>query len=55
MSKISLNNIRVAKFHQYGTEHMAKREIIFEPAGANKRWGRMIREYLEDGGDGDLF
>jgi hypothetical protein len=54
-AEFSLSNIRVAKFHQYGTEHMAKREIIFEPAGANKRWGRMMREYLKDGGDGDLF
>jgi|TARA_Y100000310_G_scaffold80565_1_gene77215 hypothetical protein len=54
-AEFSLKNIRVAKFHQYGTEHMAKREIIFEPAGADKRWGRMMREYLKGDDDGDAF
>lgn len=39
----------VAKFHQYGTTKMPKREIIFEPAGFAKRWGEKVVEYIING------
>jgi phage gpG-like protein len=39
---------KVAKFHQYGTWSMPKREIIFEPPRFAKKLARDIAEHIED-------
>lgn len=48
-AEFSLTNIRYAKFHQYGTTKMPKRELIFEPAGFEKRWEPRIVQYIVSG------
>ena len=45
-ARFNLPNINYAKFHQYGTSKMPKREIIFEPRGAQRRWARMMQEHV---------
>jgi len=44
-------NSEVAKFHQYGTWSMPKREIIFEPPMFAKRLVDKIVEHIEDAVD----
>lgn len=39
---------KVAKFHQYGTWSMPKREIIFEPPFFAKKLAADIAEHIED-------
>lgn len=39
---------KVAKFHQYGTWSMPKREIIFEPPLFARKLARDIAEHIED-------
>lgn len=52
--EINKNNARfgtdakVAKFHQYGTWSMPKREIIFEPPLFARRLARDIADHIED-------
>lgn len=41
-------NAEVAKFHQYGTWSMPKREIIFEPPMFAKKLSDKIAEHIED-------
>ena len=48
-ARFSLADIRVAKFHQYGTTRMPKREIVFEPAGARGRWAEWMKDYIQEG------
>jgi len=38
--------IEYAKFHQYGTLKMPKRQLVYEPAGASLRWGEWAADYL---------
>ena len=45
-------NIKYAKFHQYGTTKMPKREFIYEPSDFRKEWGEKIADYIADGQDG---
>jgi phage gpG-like protein len=45
-ARFNLPNISYAKFHQYGTTKMPKREIMFEPEGANRRWAGMMQEHV---------
>jgi len=45
----SLSNIRYAKFHQYGTTKMPKRELIFEPTGFEAKWEPRIVQYIAEG------
>lgn len=42
-------NIKYAKFHQYGTSKMPKREIIYEPVEFRRDWGDKIAKYIVDG------
>ena len=42
-------NVPYAKFHQYGTTKMAKREFIFEPHHAAEKWGNWAVKYVADG------
>lgn len=42
-------NAPVAKFHQYGTWSMPKREIIFEPPMFAKKLAKDIAEYIVEG------
>lgn len=44
-------DIEYAKFHQYGTSKMPKREIVFEPFGFAEKWGREMAQYIVDGKD----
>lgn len=39
---------KVAKFHQYGTFSMPKREIIFEPPLFAKKLAKEIADHIED-------
>jgi hypothetical protein len=39
----------IAKFHQYGTTKMAKREIIFSPELWEKDVAKMVEDYIIDG------
>lgn len=41
-------NIEYAKFHQYGTSKMPKREIIFEPDDFARKWGNALATYVID-------
>ena len=45
-ARFNLPNIRYAKFHQYGTSKMPKREIIFEPRGQQRRWTHMMQQHV---------
>lgn len=42
-------NIKYAKFHQYGTSKMPKREIIYEPESFRREWAEKAAEYIKDG------
>ena len=42
-------DIEHAKFHQMGTSKMPKRQIIYEPAEAQSRWGNWIADYIAHG------
>ena len=42
-------NVKYAKFHQYGTRNMAKREVVFEPFGFAKKWSDAAADYIMDG------
>jgi phage gpG-like protein len=42
-------SVKYAKFHQYGTSKMPKREIIFEPRDFGDRWSKRILEYIIEG------
>ena len=44
--------IKYAKFHQYGTTKMPKREVIYEPTDFRDEWGEKIARYIRDGADG---
>ena len=39
-------SIKYAEFHQMGTWKMPKRQLVYEPADANTRWGRWAKNYL---------
>lgn len=41
-------NIKYAKFHQYGTEDMPSREIIFQPPMFVQRFASDVADYLSD-------
>lgn len=41
-------NVEVARFHQYGTWSMPKREIIFEPPMFARRFAKMAAEHVAD-------
>lgn len=48
-------NVEYAKFHQRGTFHMPKRQVVFEPPLFARRLGVAAAEYVTDGlvpGDG---
>lgn len=51
-------DVEYAKFHQYGTNKMPKRQIVYEPAGFADRIALLAGRYLVDGtvgvGAGDL-
>jgi phage gpG-like protein len=42
-------DVEYAKFHQYGTTNMAKRQIIFEPTGFGERLAIIAADYVSDG------
>lgn len=42
-------SIEYAKFHQYGTRKMPKRQILFEPAGFAEEVTAYARKYIIDG------
>ncbi len=42
-------NVKYAKFHQYGTSKMPKREIVFEPAGFSQLLAERIAKWTVDG------
>lgn len=48
-------NVEYAKFHQFGTRNMPKRQVVFEPPLFAKRLGVAAAKYVTDGlvpGDG---
>lgn len=42
-------SVKYAKFHQYGTTKMAKREVVFAPDVMRKQWQRYAKEYVQSG------
>lgn len=42
-------DVEYAKFHQYGTEKMPKRKIVFTPREFPRQLGDKIAEYVADG------
>jgi len=42
-------DVEYAKFHQYGTTKMAKRQIIFEPIGFAKKTSENLAAWIADG------
>lgn len=42
-------NNRIAKFHQYGTENMPARPILFTPRDFDRDLGRLARKYIKHG------
>lgn len=42
-------DIEYAKFHQYGTTKMAKRQIVYEPTGFAERLAIIAADYVTDG------
>lgn len=42
-------NLRYAKFHQYGTTKMPKREILFEPRGFHKELKEKVSNWITKG------
>jgi phage gpG-like protein len=45
-------SIEYAKFHQYGTSKMPKREIIFQPEDFERKWGELTARFIADGDTG---
>jgi phage gpG-like protein len=45
---LTVNN-RIAKFHQYGTENMPARPILFTPRDFDRDLGRLARKYIKHG------
>ena len=45
---LSVNN-RIAKFHQYGTENMPARPILFTPRDFDRDLGKVARKYIKHG------
>jgi phage gpG-like protein len=45
-------NVKYAKFHQYGTTKMPKREIVFVPDIMRKKFADYARDYVRDGVEG---
>ena len=41
--------VKHAKFHQYGTTKMPKREIVYEPFNFDTEWSRKTAEYIATG------
>ena len=41
-------DVPYAKFHQMGTSKMPKRQIVFEPKGANDKWGKWAVDYIHE-------
>ena len=41
-------DVPYAKFNQMGTSKMPKRQIIFEPKGANEKWGKWAADYISE-------
>ena len=39
-------NVEYAKFHQYGTMHMPKRQILFEPVGFTAEMGEDMLDWM---------
>lgn len=42
-------NLKYAKFHQYGTSKMPKRQIIFEPRGFTNQFARIVSNWVANG------
>lgn len=42
-------NLRYAKFHQYGTDKMPKRPVVFEPKGFAAEFGRRALRWVSRG------
>ena len=42
-------NIQYAKFHQYGTTKMPKREVLFAPEVWQEELASMVKKYVVDG------
>jgi phage gpG-like protein len=42
-------NVEYAKFHQMGTRHMPKRQIVYEPFGFATRLANVAADYVADG------
>lgn len=38
-------DVPYAKFHQYGTEDMPSRKLIFEPAGFSRKFAKDVKEH----------
>jgi len=45
------NSIEYAKFHQYGTNKMPARKIIYEPAGFARKFGQKVVEHVLEEND----
>lgn len=43
-------SVEYAKFHQYGTTKMAKRKIVYEPAGFASQLALLAAKHVADGG-----
>lgn len=43
------NGIKYAKFHQYGTTKMPKREVVYEPMNFSREWAEKTAKYIKDG------
>lgn len=41
-------DVPYAKFHQMGTSKMPRREIVFEPRGAARKWNRWAVDYIQE-------
>lgn len=44
--------VEYAKFHQYGTTKMPKRQIVFVPQNAEREWSEMAKEHVVEGRSG---
>lgn len=41
-------DVPYAKFHQMGTSKMPRRQIVFDPRGANDKWGKWAVDYIQE-------
>lgn len=39
-------NIEYAKFHQYGTSRMPKRQVVYEPTRARSEWAELAKDHI---------